>query len=585
MWFSRVWIVLIAAFVAILLGAALVAPKPSSRDLGNLHGNRLDLVQHNAELRLQLMTRELIDSTWAFAQDASLVDVLEQASARQKSFLELRQRAETAMRALLSRYGETPQKPTLFIAVDYRGKQIARLGPGEKKFKAGRDGLGGYPLVGAALKGLLRDDTWSYDGQLYLMAGAPVISRARNRYTGALLMGIKISDKFAARFKKQLIPDAPHLPRSEVAFFLRGQILSSTIQSAAFSKLPQRFTKQRSALLKQGRSAAFRIGSGEQSYFAVMAPLAGSALSHDAFYVIATRAPKAPTLLGVIGKLDAKKDLTATLWLLLGGVFLVLLIIGIVLTRQEHSSPIRRLELALQKVLKGDVTRLDEFKHGGGLRPTAKLINELIDKGAKRGAGAASAAAGRAGGETIDRILDNTVMDTRIDDVALDGGMPPLADGPPSIGLMQSAGVETGGHHIDRIPAPADGVTPLVGLDAEEAPTELAAPPPFSLDQPMPAASEEALPALTPMELPGATGDFPMASSPIELPPAGPVLDVQVTSQDGLPHASDVVALPSDLSSPEQGADPQAEYFHQIYEEFPAVIPCFHWFAAYAANI
>lgn len=204
MLFSRLWLVLLSVALALLVGAAQLAPKPGVRALAEAHSYKLDLVQHNADLLLKLDARALIDGAADMARDSRLIDILEQASAKQKEIDQLKQRASTVLSQLISQTAPAA-RPELLILVDYRGKQIGRVGPGADKMKPGRDGLVGYPLVSAALRGFMVDGSWSLDNHLYLMGAAPVISRGRNRYIGALLIGQEVDAEFATRLKRRLV--------------------------------------------------------------------------------------------------------------------------------------------------------------------------------------------------------------------------------------------------------------------------------------------------------------------------------------------------------------------------------------------
>ena len=596
MWFSRIWIALLAGATALAIATATLVPKPAARELQSAHSYKLDLVQHNTNMVLKLQARALIDQTSDLSRDDRLVSFLEQAGAKQAKYDVLKSQTNARLLELLSQY-KKDQRPELFIAVDYRGKQIGRVGPGED-FKPGVHGLAGYPVVGAALRGFLRDDTWSVDGQLYFVAAVPVISRAKDRYLGALVLGQRVDKAFASQLKRQLVAaKVSFLAQTEFAFYLRGKLLSASAESKALALLPGRYASKRDKVVKVGRSEAFLAGPSGKRRVVVVAPLPGAAAAHDAFYAIVapTTAP-----LGVFASLDRLQgaDFGAGTWLLGAGTLLGLLVVGLVILQLEGPRPLAVLLAEVRKVVKNDISRLADHRYSGDHRDLAKLVNELVDR-------ATNAAQKQREGKNIERILDHGEAGaTRIDSggLAMGGGMPPLAGaGGAEFGdYGADQGMGHGVGMIDELPNPAAGVMPLSGLGAEEdAPTlnaHAVANDPFY--------SDANLPVLTPMELPpsdsmgGGDGDFhlgPPASAPApgRRSAAAPSLEVRVTAQGGRPDPSDAqpfgsgsngmdtvveapaMQLPAAQGMPQldssAGEDDQEDYFRQVFNEFVAI--------------
>ncbi|MCK5800850.1 MAG: hypothetical protein KAI47_26865, partial [Deltaproteobacteria bacterium] len=484
-------------------------------------------------------------------------------------------------------------RPELAIIVDFRGKQIGRLGKGAAKMKPGQDGLIGYPLVAAAMRGYLADDTWNLDNHLFVMAAAPVVSRNRNRYVGALLLGKEIDKEFATRLKRQLVgsPDSP-LANVDVAFFLRGKILSSSVKNPELTKLPRRFSKSRDKILEKGRSSAFFAGKGSDRRLVVMAPLRGEAAAHDAFYAVITKTPKALGLFSTLKKLN-KGDFPPGVWLLLGGVFLGILIVGFFLLHVEHSAPIQRLVDDVHKLSQSDISRLEEHTYRGAQYRLAHLINEIIDRTPKRS------------GKDINKILDaqptpgfpadsHDKVAPQSNRVAHGGAMPPVMSptaSSPALRAIESPGLDLDGPHVDRLPAVAEGVMALDGLGSDrmgptldlekDAPSrETEKPAPFALSPLGNSASDEALPTLTPMALP----DEEDENTPTSLKaPERPLLEVKVTAQQSAgrdktrqgPFGSELAALAPNaappLSKEADTAESQEDYFKKIFEEFVAI--------------
>ncbi|MCC6750950.1 MAG: hypothetical protein IT371_25060 [Deltaproteobacteria bacterium] len=490
MWLSRIWVLVLAIAVAVGLAIAFVVHRPAARDLARAHMQSLDHVQHNADLLLRLEARDWIDYAAGVTKDRALVEVLEQASDGQRDAKVLQSRANARLLYLVGQI-KPEDRPELIVALDFRGKHVARIGPGEEVFKPGIHGLAGSPLVEAALRGYRRDDTWSYDGRLFLMAASPVISKAKGRYVGAVLIGQEVNAGLAKQIKSRL-------GSGDVAFFLRGKMLASTVESPALAKLPQQFTKRQEAIAKAGRSPALQVGEGRDAHTVVMAPLPGEAAQHDAFYAVVASAPPAAGGLGqALGRLQGG-DWGEAPWLLLAGLVVALLVIGVALQIVEVERPVSRVDEALHKVARGEAPRVDEGIAGRLLAPLARGVNECLAKSAAK---RAPAAAGREPAQATEPSHEEVGARRGAAHDLDDGvGLPPLSpigssSGGAGITRLPSLRPATGSGSspsIRRRPAPppepetpadsmptiAAGALPLAALEPEEAPTDLA-PPPF----------------------------------------------------------------------------------------------------------
>lgn len=354
MWTLRTWIVVLALLAAGAFGLASVMATPSERDLVAAQGYKLDLVQHNAHLLIKLDQRENIDVAARMARDPRVAGALEAASS---SRTDLQRMQGVLNAALLDLLAQIPAeaRPELCIAVDNRGMQIARIGLGQGHIEPQKHGIAGYPLVAEALRGLMRDDTWSLEGKLYLMAASPVVSTAKGAFAGALVLGQEVNVGYAQKLKERLVAAAnvPFLARTDIAFFLRGTALAATTAAGSLEKLPLQFVRGRDEYLRAGRSAALRIGHGVASYLAVMAPLPGEAAEHDAFYAIITPAPQASRMLAQIGRLRASDFTDASFLLTWGSLFLALAIGGIAISLAKIDAPMKRLVRDLRRLSRG----------------------------------------------------------------------------------------------------------------------------------------------------------------------------------------------------------------------------------------
>ncbi|MFH1130472.1 MAG: hypothetical protein V1754_03995, partial [Pseudomonadota bacterium] len=381
MWLVRIWVILLTLLVTGAVISTLLITKPKEHALAKAEENRLDLVQLNAELILRLNTREWIDFNATMVRDANLVHELSQLQQPSYSAEVVQKRIHARILSLLHQIKEG-SRPELIVVVDVDGKQIARIGPGEDSVKTGIDGLAGYPLVEAALRGYKRDDTWSIDGQLFLMTGAPIISQSLDRYLGALLLGQKIDDHFARMLKGRLgKTDTPDL-----AFFLRGRMVASSVSSSALEGLPVLYNKMRTEIAQAFRSPPVSIPeSGEPLYRVVMAPLPGEAAHHDGFYAI-IGPPPTPT--GIVTTLEQVKisdlEIDKIPWLWVGGAMLILLVIGLFFLSEEWSQPMLRLCAEIDKMGKGGAVKLDHKRHSGKFRKIALAFNAALDRESRR---------------------------------------------------------------------------------------------------------------------------------------------------------------------------------------------------------
>jgi hypothetical protein len=370
---SKIWLCLVVAAATVCFGLALLVPKPASREIATAQAESLDRKQQNAELMLRLESRNWIDTVAKLAADGVLVDGLEQATSRRGDMKGHQARISGRLLSLVSHI-KAEMRPQLLIAVDYRGKQIARVGVGEDKVTPGEDGLAGYPLVEAALRGYRGDDTWSLDGNLYLMAASPVLGRSRARYVGALLLGTELNEAFARRLKGRLTG-------TDLAFFLRGRMVASTIASPGLGTLPGQFSERRPEIAKFTRSAAIRVGEQGSAYSAILAALPGEAAGHDAFYAVIGIGTSAMGL-DDLRRLTRKSDLAWAEfpWLLLGGALLVTLVVGVGLMVWEVDVPAQRFRSALVKLAQRELQKFPEEQFSGNYGAMGHAVNALLER-------------------------------------------------------------------------------------------------------------------------------------------------------------------------------------------------------------
>jgi hypothetical protein len=173
------------------------------------------------------------------------------------------------------------------------------------------DGIGGENIAGAeviadALRGFLSDDVWGSGRRLLRVAGAPVLSKNRDRIVGALVIGADTSQQFAERLKKNLDVD--------VALLLRGKVLASTVEPTTLGTLPDLVTQHRSEIEEAKRTLAIPINVGSDTYLAVAAPFPGQASQQDGYYVLIGKKPARADLSALLASTSAKTVFIRVTW-------------------------------------------------------------------------------------------------------------------------------------------------------------------------------------------------------------------------------------------------------------------------------
>ncbi len=101
-------------------------------------------------------------------------------------------------------------------------------GDNEKEYG---DYIGGVEVVADALRGYLSDDVWGVGGKLERVAGAPVLSKSKDRIVGAIYVGAETGPGLVERLKKNLDVD--------VALLLRGKVIASSRAAGELDALPE----------------------------------------------------------------------------------------------------------------------------------------------------------------------------------------------------------------------------------------------------------------------------------------------------------------------------------------------------------
>jgi hypothetical protein len=366
---SKIWLFLLALAAAAALTVALLLPRPAQRSLVRGEVNRLQTACSVIHILLADDARNRIDLAGAFARSPEIMNALEAASsvpqldeARMK---QVRDVGETVMKAI-----QGSRKPDFAMLIERRGRVVARVRLDDGDWA---DVAAGRPLIDDALAGYLRDDVWVQNGSLFFVSAAPVIKQGA--YVGAVVLGHQVTNQLAQTLVKSLEVDMGfHLAADGIAGSRTIAFDHGPLQGA-IGKLGDDVTTD----CQQVRP--IDVHAGADDYTAIAARLPGEAASRQAYYSVMIRRPEG---LGFLGTLGAVKDSDLSPgnfpWLLVGGAFLAVLALGIGLMFFEVDRPLRRLAADAVRLAKGDTERLTEDIHGGKFGSIARSVNIHIDK-------------------------------------------------------------------------------------------------------------------------------------------------------------------------------------------------------------
>jgi hypothetical protein len=546
---SKIWLFLIALAAAVALTVALVLPRPAQRALSRGEANRLQTACGVIHILLADDARNRVDLAGAFARAPEIMSALESASSAERldeaRMKQVRDVGDSVMKAILGN-----RKPDFAMLVERRGRVVARVRLDDNDFG---DVAAGRPLVDDALAGFLRDDLWAQNGTMYFVSAAPVVKQGA--YVGAVVLGHQVTNQLAERLVKSLDVDMGfHLGPDGVAG-------SKTI-AFDHAALQARLAKLGADLATDCQVVTpVDVHAGADDYTAIVARLPGEAAAKQAYYSVLIKRPDA---LGFLGTLKAVKENDLSFgnfpWLLVGGGFLVVLAIGIGLMFFETDRPLRRLTGDAVRLAKGETERLAEDAHGGKFGSIARSVNIHIDKlgrdakSAKKDLDQLLGPAPEGSLGTID-LLATALPSTR------PGGPAPAVPPPPSEFRFQ-----------DPSPPPAPGRKPA---------TRPATPPSFPVASPPPAPpafqsppSFQSPPAFPPAFQPPGRAQpptpSPFAQAAPPPPPFQPPAQTPTASQYQRPMAmgidDDILGGGGPPEPPRaRGVDP---YFKQIFDQF-----------------
>ena len=349
MFLSKIWFILIALVSAVAGTFALVAPRPAVQKLAALEGQRLDRAQYAAEQMFKVDAHKWIDRVSKLGRDAILSESLDAASRGSGEYTVIHRTIQDRFRTLI------PDLATggidEIVALDNKGRVIARVG-GDNEKEYG-DYIGGVEVVADALRGYLSDDVWGVGGKLERVAGAPVLSKGKDRIVGAIYVGAETGPGLVERLKKNLDVD--------VALLLRGKVIASSRPAGELDALPEMVTQHVSEIAELKRTPALPLTVGQDKLLAVAAPFPGQAGEQQAYYAL-------------LGMQPAKNDLGALLsnvssndlkwgnfpWVPVALVTFAMIAVGLILQRVEVEAPLGRLRRPVQQ-------SVQLYLHQGGI--------------------------------------------------------------------------------------------------------------------------------------------------------------------------------------------------------------------------
>ncbi len=524
MFWSKIWLFIVAAAAAVAITVALLLPRPAQRARVDEERQRLVVACDVVGIQMRDSARVQVEVAGAFARQGGVVTALEAASGTDTlDEVRAKQTRELAADTIAEVQGT---RPDFAILIDRRGRVVARSGIDEAEFG---DTIAGRWLVDDALAGYLRDDLWYSDSRLFRVAASPVIKGPT--YVGAVVVGNRITKEYAEDLMRPL--------GANIAFYADGQSVatSSTITMDRVAEEYGKLATSGNDPSTDCKAKPFNGRSGKDEFTAVVARLPGEAESQDAFFTVFIERSKA---LGMGATLDAvrKDDMSFSHfpWPLIALGFVGALGIGLALMILEADRPVRKLAGDAVLLAKAQVERLPEEQHRGRFGSIARSINIQIDKLAREA---------RAARRDLDQLLGPSEGG--------EGGLGNLDLGAPLPARSESI----------RPPPPAEFrfSEPLPGPDLDlssGAPARVNAPPPpgaggsGSIPKPPPPRPKPAAPPAPP--------PTPSMSNP-QISPA-----LVMAAPGGLSGLHDL--LTSEEPVPAVGSTEEEASFRAVFQEF-----------------
>jgi hypothetical protein len=372
---SKIWFFLVAIGAAVALAIALTLPRSADATMLEVDQTRLGVACNLVGVLMRSDARNRVDLAGSFARTDKVVAALEQASNVDKlddnRMKQVRDIGEDVMKTI-----QGARKPDFAMLIDRRGRVVARVRLDDSEFG---DYASGRPLVDDALAGYLRDDLWAQNNTVYLVSAAPVVKRDPPvAYVGAVVLGHKITTELAQRLVGGFNVD--------LAFSLGNDDVANSrtiaLDHAALLESVKKLSGDTAFDCQAKTNTRIDLRAGGEDYSAIVARLPGEASVRQAFYSVYVKKPDPRGVWAYFKEARERGGLSFDQfpWFLVGGGFLVALLLGIALMLWESDLPLRRLTAEAVRLAKGEIERLSEDAHGGKYGTIARSVNIHIDK-------------------------------------------------------------------------------------------------------------------------------------------------------------------------------------------------------------
>jgi hypothetical protein len=457
MFLSKIWFLLLGLAAAVAAAFALIAPRPFERKLEAAEGQRLDRAQYAAEQMFKVDAHKWIDHVSKLGRDAIIAESLDAASRGSGEITVIHRTIQDRFRTLIPDLASGGIDT--IVAIDTKGRVIARVGDNDKEYG---DNIGGAEIIADALRGWLSDDVWGVGGQLQRLAAAPVLSKNRDRYVGAVYVGAETGPALVERLKKNLEVD--------VALLLRGKVIASSRGPGELDGLPELISRHIKEIETAKRTVPLTMSVGKEELIIVAAPFPGQAGEQQAYYALVGQHPANSGLTALFANATSDDIKWGHFpWLPLAAGVIGAIGIGLLFQRLEVDNPIARLRRELQRLASGDIPKVQDSSYGGKVGGLARDINAAVERFTHAPTQRSDIA-----GKDLNAILGpsgGSTFDLPASDSAFSGGTPPPAFAPPPPPSFSAP---------PPAPPPSFSAPPLPSFSAPPPAPSFSAPQPFS---------------------------------------------------------------------------------------------------------
>ncbi len=372
MFLSKIWFFLVTVVAAVAITIALVMPRPAERAAAIQESKSVRTACLVTQILLTDNARARIQLTSEFAQavrELKLSNTLVEASKGDIVSGEANATGRKELAKLVASVSGT--KPSFIWLLDLRGRVVARSNPEDPTYG---DSMRGYELVQDALDGYVRDDLWMMADGLYRVAAAPVLTRELD-WAGAVVIGQTVDQEFAGSLSENI--------GANVNFYVGSDNVASNKPIQIHKDVVA--GSQELASLEAGQDCAvgkiLHVTAGQEDYAVVSARLPGEAGQQGAFYSVYIQQARPLTFMGTLKQVK-KDDLGFDRfpWLMVGGLFIALMVIGFLFMMREVDGPLKRLGKDAVALAQGDKERFNEELHRSKYGSIARSVNIAIDK-------------------------------------------------------------------------------------------------------------------------------------------------------------------------------------------------------------